>query len=306
MAKKIKKAPIWMDGKFVEFDDAAIHPLSNSVQYGMGAFEGLRTYFAKGKTRIFRLHDHTNRLFDSVHILGISMPYSKEELNKAIVETVRKSQLPTGYIRPMVYLGWEAFGLHATNLSTHVMIATWDMGEYLPPAKKDAGLRLHTSPYARINPSSSLGKAKASGHYINSILAYRDAIDSGYNEAVMLDSQGCIAEASSSSIFIVKNGAVYTPPDVSILLSITRDTVLHICKDLKLELVLKNITRDEAYTADEMFLTGTAAEIKAIGEYDNRRIASGLRGPITKKIQDAFQKIVSGTNTKYSKWLTAV
>lgn len=297
---------IWMDGTFVPFQDASIHPLSISVQYGMGVFEGIRVYAAGSTGMIFRLKDHTRRLFESAHILDIKIPYSQDEVNQAIVDTVRQNKMISGYVRPMVSLGAEYFGLHAQNLSVHLMIAALRMGEYLITANADAGLRLRTSSYARIHPSTLMCKAKACGHYLNSILAYREARYSGHDDAIMLDSQGGIAEASSSNVFIVKNDVVYTPPEFAILLGITRDSVMHICKGLNLPLVVKSITRDEAYTADEMFVSGTAAEIKAVGEYDNRKIGTGLRGPVTKKIQEEFKHIVSGQNTNYSAWLSGV
>lgn len=304
MAKtKQQGGPIWMDGQFVDFDKAVIHPLSSSVQYGMGVFEGIRSYATKKGTAIFRLDDHVQRLFDSAHAVGIVMPYTRAIVKKAIIDTVKKSKVESTYIRPMVYLGHEYLGLHAQNLSTHLLIATWDMGKYLGPS---AGIRVCTSSYSRIHPSSVLTKAKVCGHYVNSILAYHEARQSGYDEAIMLDSQGRVAETSSSSIFMVKKGVVYTPTDVSILLSITRDTVLHICRDLKLEVVVKDLTRDEFYTADEMFLTGTAAEIKSIAEYDAHQIGKGGSGPTTTAIRQVFDKIVSGASTKYAKWLTKV
>jgi branched-chain amino acid aminotransferase len=305
-AKNQTEASIWMDGNFVAFEDAAIHPLSNSVQYGMGVFEGLRCYSVDDRAAIFRLHDHTNRLFESAHILDIQIPFTKAAINEAIMDTVRKNKMKSGYIRPMVYLGWEYFGLHAQNLTVHVMIATLRMGEYLRTAMPDAGLKLRTSSFQRIHPSSLMAKAKACGHYVNSVLAYREARSSNCDDAIMLDSNGCIAEASSSNIFIIKNGIVYTPTDVSILLGLTRDTVLHICEDLKLKVVTKQMTRDEAYTADEIFVAGTAAELKAVSEYDNRKIGSGLRGPVTKSVQDAFHNIVSGNDARHANWLTKV
>lgn len=293
---------IWMDGAFIPWDKASIHPLSNTVQYGMGVFEGLRSY----EKNIFRLHDHTERLFQSAHILNIKIPYSKQDLNQAQIEAVEKNNLPASYIRPMVYYGSEYLGLHASDLKTHVMIAVWDMGDYIPVSSPDEGIKLGVSSHSRIHINSLLCKAKACGHYINSILAYKEAKAAGFDDALMTDAAGCIAEASSSNVFIVKKGVVYTPTDVSILNGITRDTVFSICKELGIQLITKNITRDELYISDEMFVTGTAIEIKAVAEVDGRKIGNGLRGPITKSIQNFYQELIAGRNPTYSSWVTSV
>lgn len=299
-------AVIWMDKTFVPFQEASIHPLSNTVQYGMGVFEGIRCYPTGNGASIFRLADHTKRLFESAHIMGIEIPFTESEINEGICETARRNQISHGYLRPAVYLGWETPGLHAQNLSVHVMIAGWTMGEYLQTASPDAALRVKTSPIARNPPRSSFSKAKACGQYIYSAMAYKQARSSGCDDAVMLDENGCIAEASTSNIFIVKDGAIHTPTEVSILVGITRDTVLNICKELQLPVVVRNLTREDAYIADEMFLVGTAAEVKAIGEYDDRKIGSGMRGPVTKRIQSEFKSIVLGENKRFAHWLAAL
>jgi len=297
---------IWMDGNFVPFHEATIHPLSNTVQYGMGVFEGIRCYPVKGQGAIFRLQEHTKRLFESAHIIGIEMPFSQDVVSKAICETARRNQITGGYLRPMVYLGWESLGLHAQNLSSHVMIAGWTMGGYLTTADADSGLRLRTSSIARNPPQSSVPKAKVCGQYIYSAMAFKDAKNAGCDDALMLDANGCIAEASTSNVFLVKDGVLHTPSEVSILLGITRDTILEIANDLGIEARVRNLTREDAYTADEMFLVGTAAEIKAVAELDNRKIGAGVRGAVTKRIQSEFQKIVLGENPKYADWLTAL
>jgi len=299
-------AVIWMDGTFVPFAEASIHPLSNTAQYGMGVFEGIRCYPTQGTPSIFRLQDHTKRLFESAHIMGIDIPFTQNAINDGICETTRRNQISHGYLRPMVYLGWESLGLHAQNLSVHVMIAGWTMGEYLQTANADAALRVKTSAIARNPARSSFSKTKVCGQYIYSTMAYKQARSSGCDDAIMLDESGCIAEASTSNIFIVKDGVVHTPTEVSILVGITRDTVLSICQELKLPVVVRNLTREDAYTADEMFLVGTAAEVKAIGDYDDRKIGSGMRGPITKRIQTEFKSIVLGENKKFAHWLAAL
>lgn len=297
---------IWMDSKFVPWNKASIHPTANTVQYGMGAFEGIRVNVGKKGSSIFRLHDHTDRLFQSAQILGMKIPYTKDDLNQAQIETVIKNNMPSVYIRSFIYYGNENLGLHEEFLKAHVMIAVWDFGTYLALSNPDEGLKLHVSSFTHAQVNSQMCNAKACGYYVNPILAIKEAKEAGCDDALMLDSQGCVAEASTSNVFSVKKGILYTPTDISILRGITRDTVFSIAKDLRLELVVKNISRDEMYIADEIFITGTALEIKAVSQVDGRKIGTGFRGPITKKIQNYYHKIVSGLIPKYSTWLTPI
>lgn len=293
---------VWMDGKFIPWDKASVHLMSNTVQHGMGIFEGIRLYIGEKGPSLFRLHDHTDRLFQSAKILNIKMPYTKNQLNDAQIEAARKSKTHSAYLRTMIYYDEEDFGPFAEGQKAHAMVAVWEMGALHP----EKGLKLHTSSFTHIQVNSIMCKAKASGNYINPILSIQEAKAAGYDDALMLDTQGCVAEASSSNVFIVKNGVLYTPTDVSILPGITRHSVLSIAKDLNLECVVKNITRDEVYGADEMFLSGTATEIKPVINVDNRKIGKGSRGTITEKIQQSYHEIIYGLNPKYSAWLTQV
>lgn len=297
---------IWFDGELVPWREAKVHVLTHTLHYGMGVFEGVRAYHAEQGTSIFRLEAHTDRLFDSAHIMRMDMPYDKEEINEAHRLVVRENNLDSAYIRPMAFYGSEGMGLRADNLKTHVIVAAWEWGAYLGEENLKKGLRIHTSSYTRHHVNISMTKAKANGHYINSMLALQEAISDGYDEAMLLDNEGYVAEGSGENIFIVKNGVIYTPDLTSALNGITRNTIFRFCKDLGIEIVEKRITRDEVYIADEAFFTGTAAEVTPIREVDNRMIGAGTRGPITEKLQTLYFDVVHGRKTIEDNWLTTV
>ena len=297
---------IWFDGELVPWREAKVHVLTHTLHYGMGVFEGVRAYHAEQGTAIFRLQAHTDRLFDSAHIMRMDMPFSKDELNEAQKLVVRENNLDSAYLRPMAFYGSEGMGLRADNLKTHVMVAAWEWGAYLGEDNLKKGLRIHTSSYTRHHVNISMTKAKANGHYINSMLALQEAISDGYDEAMLLDNEGYVAEGSGENIFLVKNGVIYTPDLTSALNGITRNTIFRFCKDLGIEIVEKRITRDEVYIADEAFFTGTAAEVTPIREVDNRTIGSGSRGPITEKLQTLYFDVVHGRKEVDAEWLTTV
>ena len=297
---------IWFDGELVPWREAKVHVLTHTLHYGMGVFEGVRAYHAEQGTSIFRLEAHTDRLFDSAHIMRMDMPYDKEEINEAHRLVVRENNLDSAYIRPMAFYGSEGMGLRADNLKTHVIVAAWEWGAYLGEENLKKGLRIHTSSYTRHHVNISMTKAKANGHYINSMLALQEAISDGYDEAMLLDNEGYVAEGSGENIFIVKNGVIYTPDLTSALNGITRNTIFRFCKDLGIEIVEKRITRDEVYIADEAFFTGTAAEVTPIREVDNRMIGEGTRGPVTEKLQTLYFDVVHGRKNIEDNWLTTV
>ena len=299
---------IWMDGQMVEWRDAKIHVLSHTLHYGCGAFEGVRAYKGDdGSTAIFRLEDHTTRLFNSAKILRMTIPFTKEEVNQAQIEVVRANKLESGYLRPLTWVGDKKLGVSTKGNDIHLMVAAWPWGAYLGEEGMQRGIRVKISSYTRHHVNITMTQAKAVSNYTNSILANREATDDGYDEAVLLDASGFVAEGAGENIFVVKDGVVYTPDlSAGALNGITRNTVLHICKDLGLELVQKRITRDEVYISDEVFFSGTAAEVTPIREIDRIEIGSGSRGPITEKIQSAFFDIVNGRNPKYAHWLSKV
>ncbi len=297
---------IWYDGKLVPWRDATTHVLTHTLHYGMGVFEGVRAYKTTSGTAIFRLKEHTDRLFNSAHIFKMNMPYDRETLMEAQHEVVRANKLESCYIRPIVFYGSEALGIAATALSTHVAIAAWPWGSYLGEEGMEKGIRVKTSSFTRHHVNINMCRAKSVGSYTNSILAHQEVAYDGYDEALLLDVDGYVAEGAGENIFIVKKGKLYTPDLTSCLEGITRDSILTIAKDLGIELIEKRITRDEAYCADEAFFTGTAAEVTPIRELDNRTIGSGSRGPITTKLQSMFFEIVGGKNSKYADWLAHV
>ena len=299
---------IWMDGQMVEWRDAKIHVLSHTLHYGCGAFEGVRAYKGDdGSTSIFRLEDHTNRLFNSAKILRMVIPFTKEQVNQAQIDVIRENKLESGYLRPLTWVGDKKLGVSTKGNDIHLMVAAWPWGAYLGEEGMKRGIRVKISSYTRHHVNITMTQAKAVSNYTNSILANREATDDGYDEAVLLDASGFVAEGAGENIFVVKDGVVYTPDlSAGALNGITRNTVLHICKDLGLELVQKRITRDEVYISDEVFFTGTAAEVTPIREIDRVEIGSGSRGPITEKIQSAFFDIVNGRNSKYAHWLSKV
>ncbi|MDM0090665.1 MULTISPECIES: branched-chain amino acid transaminase [unclassified Variovorax] len=298
---------IWMDGRLVEWRDAKIHVLSHTLHYGCGAFEGVRAYKTVGGTAIFRLQEHTDRLFNSAKILRMKLPFTKEELNEAQLQVVRENNLESCYLRPLVWIGSEKLGVNPRGNTIHAMVAAWAWGAYLGEEGMKRGIRVKTSSYTRHHVNITMTQAKAVSNYSNSILANMEALDDGYDEALLLDASGFVSEGAGENVFVVKDGVVYTPDlSAGALNGITRNTILHICKDLGIELVQKRITRDEVYIADEAFFTGTAAEVTPIRELDRVEIGIGSRGPVTEKIQAAFFDIVNGKNPKYAHWLTKV
>ena len=298
---------IWFDGELVPWRDAKVHVLTHTLHYGMGVFEGVRAYHSQQHgTCIFRLQEHTDRLFRSAHIMNMEMKWSKDELNEAQKLVVRENNLETAYLRPMVFYGSEGMGLRADNLQTHVIIAAWEWPSYMSPEAREKGIKVRTSSYTRHHVNISMCKAKANGHYINSMLALKEALDCGCEEALLLDNEGYVAEGSGENIFIVRNGVLYTPELTSCLDGITRGTIFAFAKDLGLEIVEKRITRDEVYVADEAFFTGTAAEVLPIRELDGRKIGSGSRGPITEKMQTRYFATVQGDQPEYVEWLAPV
>ena len=299
---------IWMDGQMVDWRDAKIHVLTHTLHYGCGAFEGVRAYKGDdGSTAIFRLEEHTTRLFNSAKILRMVIPFTKEAVNEAQKAVIRENKLESGYLRPLTWVGDKKLGVSTKGNDIHLMVAAWPWGAYLGEEGMRRGIRVKISSYTRHHVNITMTQAKAVSNYTNSILANREATDDGYDEAVLLDASGFVSEGAGENIFVIKDGVVYTPDlSAGALNGITRNTVLHICKDLGLELVQKRITRDELYISDEIFFTGTAAEVTPIREVDRVEIGSGARGPITEKIQSAFFDIVNGRNPKYAHWLSKV
>ena len=297
---------IWMDGEMVPWRDAKVHVLTHSLHYGLGVFEGVRAYQSEQGTAIFRLHDHTNRFFQSAHILGMDMPYDAETLNDAQKQVIRANGLEAAYIRPLAFYGSEGMGIRADMLTTHVAIATWEWGAYLGDDALENGIKVRTSSLTRHHVNITMCRAKACGNYINSILALQEAVSAGADEALMLDAEGYVMEGTGENIFIVRGNKIYTPDLTSALEGITRDTVITLIKELGIELVEKRITRDEVYIADEVFFTGTAAEVPPVRKLDNRAIGSGKRGPVTEKLQSLFFDCVLGRHQTHRDWLTPI
>ena len=297
---------IWQNGALVPWRDAKVHVLTHTLHYGVGVFEGVRAYDTPKGPCIFRLREHTQRLFNSAHILGISMPYDREQVRAAQMETFRANGLAEGYIRPMVYLGCEGMGLRASHLSVNLAVAAWPWPDYMDADAREAGIRVRTSSYTRHHVNITMCKAKANGHYINSILALHEALDAGCDEALLLDNEGYVAEGSGENIFIVRDGVLHTPELTSCLDGITRNTVFHLAAEAGLKVVERRITRDEAYICDEAFFTGTAAEVLPIRELDGRRIGDGKRGPVTEQLQSAYFDQVRGRRNSFPEWHTAV
>ena len=298
---------IWMDGQLIDWRDAKVHVLTHTLHYGCGAFEGVRAYPTDKGTAIFRLQEHTQRLFNSAKILRMQIPFSQEQLNEAQKEVVRANGLSGAYIRPLVWLGSEKLGISPKGNRVHAMVAAWAWGAYLGEDGLNKGIRIKTSSYTRHHVNITMTQAKTESNYTNTILANMEATDDGYDEALLLDSAGFVSEGAGENIFVIKDGVIYTPDlSAGALNGITRNTVLHIARDLGIEVVQKRITRDEIYIADEAFFTGTAAEVTPIREMDRIQIGQGCRGPITEKIQRAFFDIVNGRNPQYAHWLTLV
>ncbi|MEX1664012.1 branched-chain amino acid transaminase [Zhongshania arctica] len=298
---------IWFDGEMVPWRDAKVHVLTHTLHYGMGVFEGVRAYQTKDRgTCIFRMQEHTDRLFRSAHIMRMDMSVTKEQVNEAQRAVVRENGLDEAYLRPMCFYGSEGMGLRADNLKMHVIVAAWDWPSYMSPEARDKGIKVRCSSYTRHHVNISMCKAKANGHYINSMLALREALDSGCEEALLLDNEGYVAEGSGENIFIVRNGKLYTPELTSCLDGITRNTIFEFAKELGLTVEEKRITRDEIYIADEAFFTGTAAEVLPIRELDGRKIGSGSRGPVTNLLQNMYFDQVKGRREEFPEWLTPI
>jgi branched-chain amino acid aminotransferase len=297
---------IWLDGEMVPWQEAKVHVLTHTFHYGLGVFEGVRAYNTSQGAAIFRLQEHTDRLFRSAHILRMEMPFDKGTLSEAQRLVVRANGLDEAYIRPMCFLGSEGMGLRADNLKTHVMVAAWAWPSYMDPEARDRGIRVATSSYTRHHVNITMCKAKANGNYINSILALREALDAGFEEALLLDNEGYVAEGSGENVFLVRNGVLYTPELTSCLEGITRDSIIRIAEDQGLTVKEKRITRDEVYVADEAFFTGTAAEVVPIREVDHRTIGTGVRGPITETLQRIYLESVRGAQADYADWLAPV
>ena len=298
---------IWLDGELIPWRDAKVHVLTHTLHYGMGVFEGVRAYKSdKLGTSIFRLQEHTDRLFRSAHIMRMKMPYTKDVVNEAHKMVVRENSLAEAYLRPMAFYGSEGMGLRADNLKVHVMVAAWHWPSYMSPEAREMGIRIRTSSYTRHHVNISMCKAKANGHYINSLLALQEALDSGCEEALLLDNEGYVAEGSGENFFLVRDGIIYTPELTSCLDGITRNTIFHLAADCGYTIKEKRITRDEVYVADEAFFTGTAAEVLPIRELDGRQIGEGRRGPVTTRLQDLYFKSVRGELPGHTNWLAPV
>ena len=298
---------IWLDGEMIPWREAKVHVLTHTLHYGLGVFEGVRAYkTAELGTSIFRLQEHTDRLFRSAHILSMDMPFDKDTLNEAQRAVVRENKLEEAYLRPMCFYGSEGMGLRADNLKTHVMVAAWEWPSYMDPEARDRGIKVRTSSYTRHHVNITMCKAKANGNYINSMLALREALDGGAEEALLLDNEGYVAEGSGENVFIIRNNTIYTPELTSCLEGITRDSIFAFAQELGYEIQEKRITRDEVYVADEAFFTGTAAEVVPIRELDGRTIGSGSRGPLTEQLQTMYFDAVRGNRPQNRDWLAPV
>ena len=300
------KGKIWMDGDLLEWSDAKIHVLTHTLHYGTGVFEGVRAYETSEGPAIFRLNDHTERLFNSADLIGMSIPYSPEELNDAQVNIVRENKLNNAYIRPMCFYGSEGMGLRADNLKVHVCIAAWDWGSYLGDDKITNGIKVKVTDFPKRCEKSMLHKAKASGNYLYSMLALKDALNSGFDEALILDVDNYVNEGSGENFFMVKDDILYTPRDHTVLNGITRQTIIDISEDLDLEVFENDISVDDVKAADEAFFTGTAAEVTPVVQVDQSKIGDGMTGKITRKVQKEYFDLIRGKNTKYDHWLTRV
>jgi len=303
MVEKVEK--IWLDGRLVDWDAAQVHVLTHTLHYGLGAFEGIRCYRRDdGRSAVFRLTEHVERLLASCAIGDLAIPYGRDEIVKACLETVRANRLDECYLRPLAFVGDGAMGLYGRDNPVRLCIAVWRWGAYLGEEGLKNGIRAKISSFTRPGINSTMTKAKLVGNYVNSILAKREVVAAGYDEAILLDSQGYVSEASGENVFLVRRGEVSTPPTgASILAGITRETILTLCKELGIPVHERTITRDELYCADEVFFTGTAAEVTPVREVDERKIGEGARGPLTQRIQERFFQVVRGPNELHPEWL---
>lgn len=300
-AKKTGK--IWYDGQWVDWQQATTHVLTHTLHYGMGAYEGIRCYQTPKGPAIFRLDDHIHRLFDSAKLMNIKLTFSYEEIYQACLDVIPQNKLSSAYIRPLVFLGSEGMGLRAENLQAHAIVAAWEWGAYLGDEGLKHGIKIKTSSFKRNDINSMMAKAKVNGHYVNSMLALQEAQSCGFDEALMLDGQGYVAEGSGENFFMIKNGVVYTPLPGNILCGITRETIIQLCHQNGLKLVETHVTRDQVYLADEAFFTGTAAEVTPIRQLDHCIIGQGRMGPITQQLQRQYFDIVEGRDADHSSWL---
>jgi branched-chain amino acid aminotransferase len=301
-----KADKIWLDGKLVAWDAANVHVLTHALHYGVGVFEGIRAYKGSdGRSSVFRLREHMKRLYESAHIVLMEIPYPQEQLEQACLEVMRENRLPEGYIRPIAFFGYGALGVGAMN-PVQVAIGAWPWSAYLGEEGLKNGIRAKISSFTRMHVNVNMVRAKVTGQYVNSFLATREAAMAGYQEAILLDTEGYVAEGAGENIYLVKDGVLTTPPlSSAVLAGITRDSVLRIARDLGVPVREERFTRDTMYLADEVFMSGTAAEVTPVREVDNRRIGTGSTGPVTKKLQDAFFRAVKGEDPKYREWLTA-
>ena len=296
---------IWLDGRFVDWSEARVHVLTHTLHYGLGVFEGIRCYrSADGRSAVFRLGDHLRRLYDSAHINLMQVPFTREVVEEACLETLRQNELPEGYLRPLVFIGDGEMGLNPGGNAIRVAVIAWAWGRYLGEEGVQRGIRAKVSTFSRHHVNAKMTKGKTCGDYVNSILAKREALLDGYDEAILLDTQGLVSEASGENLFVVRDGVLATPSLYSVLGGVTRDSVLEIARDKGIEVEERAITRDELYVADEVFLTGTAAEVTPIREIDRRQIGAGARGPVTALLQSAYFDVVTGRDRKYESWLT--
>lgn len=297
---------IWFDGEMVPWRDAKVHVLTHTLHYGMGVFEGERAYQTDKGAAIFRLQEHTDRLFRSAHIMGMPMNFDKETINAATIAAVKENNLEFGYIRPMVFYGSEGMGLRADNLKTHVIIAAWEWGSYMGDENLANGIKVRTSSFTRHHVNTTMCKSKTNANYVNSMMALQEALSCGCDEALLLDNQGLVAEGSGENFFMIRDGVIYTPELISALEGITRDTIITLAEGLGYTVKEKSITRDEVYIADEAFFTGSAAEVTPIRELDGRVIGNGGRGPITERLQTLYFDVVKGKVPERMDWLTVV
>jgi branched-chain amino acid aminotransferase len=296
---------IWLDGRFVDWADAKVHVLTHTLHYGLGVFEGIRCYrTTDGRSAVFRLDDHLRRLYDSAHINLMKLPFDRAALEEACLETLRRNHLAEGYLRPLVFIGDGEMGLNPGGNAIRVAVIAWAWGKYLGEEGLERGIRAKVSTFSRHFVNSKMTKGKTCGDYVNSILAKREALLDGYDEAIMLDSQGLVSEASGENVFVVRDGVIATPSLYSVLGGVTRATVLELARDKGIPVEERAITRDELYVADEVFLTGTAAEVTPIREIDRRQVGGGGRGPIAATLQNAFFDVVAGRERKYERWLS--